>query len=231
MSADYRYELKFVLTPAQHAELDRWRRACTLLREAFPGRQVNSVYLDNIQLHGVRDNLAGLPDRAKHRIRWYGEDEQGGARDLRFEIKTRTGRLGGKTTYALDALQADFLRTPLSDTMPALSDILRSNCREESVVLNQLFPVLFIEYEREYFEDPEGIRLTVDTHVRYRNLQLSDRPGELAGIGNHAIVAELKFTAENKNRVSAMLANFHFVPQRNSKYLNGMAMAGVATYI
>ena len=226
-----RYELKFMLDMVQHMELERWLQVHTRMRTSYPPRRVNTLYLDDSRLQGVRDNLAGLPDRAKYRIRWYGDGADGIARQLRFEIKTRSGRVGNKYAARMPELEADFLHTPLADLMPAITEVLGSNWPETALPATQLLPMLFVYYDREYFEDASGVRLTIDTNVHYRSVQLTDTLAGLPGTGNDAVIAELKFAGENKDRVSAMLRSLHVVPQRHSKYLTGMAMSGLTNYI
>ena len=43
-----------------------------LFRYHHQDRHINSIYFDNIFLKSAEDNLAGISDREKIRLRWYG---------------------------------------------------------------------------------------------------------------------------------------------------------------
>lgn len=229
MSAPYRYELKFLLNPVQHAEFMGWLYAGTQLRTSYPARTVNSLYFDDAAFQGVRENLAGLPDRSKFRLRWYGDAVTGSAQDLKLEIKTRTGRLGAKQTLKLPALEDELFGLTAAALLPEIAALLQE--AEGALPAHSLLPVLYLRYDRDYFEDGQGLRATIDTSVRYQPVQLASRVGDMVGAGNAGVVAELKFAPEEKDRVSFLMRRLHVVPQRHSKYLTGMAMAGVTSYL
>ena len=69
-------------------------------REAYADRQVNNVYLDDIELGDFMENLYGLSQRRKFRIRWYGE-EMLAVRKPVLEVKVRSEGLGDKYFYPL----------------------------------------------------------------------------------------------------------------------------------
>ena len=66
-------------------------------RKIFPDRKVNNIYFDNIELSAYFDNVNGIADRQKIRVRWYGDDifkiEQ-----PKLEIKIKSNQLGFKKT-------------------------------------------------------------------------------------------------------------------------------------
>ena len=230
MSMDNRYELKFILTPVQHMEFMYWLQSMTRLVESYQERRVNSLYFDDPGFSGIRENLAGLPDRTKYRIRWYGSETAGDPAP-RLEIKTRSGRMGGKAVYPFRAGQQGFFNTAMADFIPEIGELLRNNPEDKRLLSQQLLPVLYIGYQRKYFEDKNGIRATIDQDVRYQSVQLATRLNEISGQGSPAIIAELKFGADNRDKMSRMMRHLHLVPKRHSKYLSGMAMAGITDYV
>ena len=65
----------------------------SLLRSQFffknhhPPRTVNSIYYDDINLSNVTQNLDGVSNRVKYRVRWYGKNEH--LNKPNFEIKKK----------------------------------------------------------------------------------------------------------------------------------------------
>ncbi|MCI0396740.1 MAG: VTC domain-containing protein, partial [Chloroflexi bacterium] len=107
---ELRYELK--LTCAAHW-LPQARMWLRLHPEGFrvehASRQVNNLYLDTPDLDYFKTNLAGLSERRKLRLRWYGElapagpDGQIPVQPI-LELKHKTNMLGGKKQFILPAL-------------------------------------------------------------------------------------------------------------------------------
>ena len=230
MTLPYRYEVKFILNPVQHSEFSSWMSADTQFRQSYESRRVNSLYMDDIDFGGIRDNLAGLPDRSKFRFRWYG-DTSGNPEGLKFETKIRLGRVGMKKEQPLNMLKDSFSALSVADLLPLISEAMHNNEGNSSVPLHQLLPVLYINYQREYYEDHAGFRATIDRCVRFQSVKFSDRLVDLRGHGDSHIIAELKFDIKQKNRAADLMRNLHLVPKRHSKYLYGMAMTGTAIYI
>lgn len=75
MSTGFRYELKYVLDNLRLSHAMQWMRTCTHAREKYKKRTVNSLYFDDVDFSSVRDNLAGVSNRKKLRLRWYGHDK------------------------------------------------------------------------------------------------------------------------------------------------------------
>ena len=83
----YRYERKvrtYLYDSEDLIALVKSNRA--LFRESYSRRIVNSIYLDTSSHSFVEDNLAGISNRVKPRIRWYGHQEDQ-IRDGVLELK------------------------------------------------------------------------------------------------------------------------------------------------
>ena len=152
MSSDYRYEIKFILDNAKLSDAIRWLYNNTTANKIYDNRKVNSIYFDNVDFSSVRDNLTGISERSKLRLRWYGHQEN----SLPFfEVKTKNGRLGYKTSYQIKSIGNNLLNLNI--------DKISSKCikdlAEQDVVLDEhLVPALRVSYEREYYETHNGIR-------------------------------------------------------------------------
>ena len=82
-----RYEIKFVLSDPQLSQALEWIYFHTSAKSAHPNRLVNSIYFDDNDFTAVKDNLIGLSNRSKYRLRWYGDSRKKEELDLNFEIK------------------------------------------------------------------------------------------------------------------------------------------------
>ena len=76
-----------------------------LFSEIFTERRVNNIYLDSMTFANLKDNLNGVQNRIKHRIRWYGEDIT--IRNPILEYKIKRGELGYKEYYSLPGFELD----------------------------------------------------------------------------------------------------------------------------
>ena len=77
MSSDYRYEIKFVLDNARLADVMQWLYNNTTANKSYDNRIVNSIYFDDVGFSSVRDNLSGITQRNKLRLRWYVNQKYG----------------------------------------------------------------------------------------------------------------------------------------------------------
>jgi SPX domain protein involved in polyphosphate accumulation len=227
--SEVRYETKFILNEMNIAEAMRWIYMHTSMRRAYADRLVHTLYFDDPDFQAVKDNLAGVSQRVKTRLRWYSED--GGISVPALEEKIRDGRLGTKNRKLLPDLRSILMDIPISDIVATVQKELlctEFGCR---VFSKQLSPTLYVSYTREYFEDHDGIRLTIDKNIAFGHIIPSSSISRLQLMSYPACLMEIKFLPEMKERVADMIRGLHLVPMRHSKYLAGMALLGQATYI
>ena len=67
-------------------------------RMIFPDREVNNIYFDTPALSTYQDNVKGIGERRKFRVRWYG-DKRNTSTKNNFEIKIKENELGRKEVY------------------------------------------------------------------------------------------------------------------------------------
>lgn len=67
---------------------------------AYPDRSVNNIYFDTEDFQYYRDNVEGVSNRRKIRIRWYGDWENREVSPV-LEYKIKRGPVGYKTSYKL----------------------------------------------------------------------------------------------------------------------------------
>ncbi len=222
-----RYEVKIPLPAAMRHEVESWVRlhpAHWLV--AYPPRQVNNIYFDSMDFSGLNANLAGIADRTKLRLRWYGED-LARVHHANLELKRKQGMAGWKVLagvkggFDLEALSwSDFCAILRSAIVPQAQQWLNAlSC-----------PVLVNHYHRAYYVTPDGaLRLTVDTDLCAYSQRASSRPNlrRLASMEN-PIVVELKMLTHTRamQRFSDALRAFPASVDRFSKYVHGM-LAGM----
>lgn len=229
-----RYELKFVFDEAKLSQAMQWLECCTDFKSSFPDRRVNSLYFDDVSYQSVRDNLAGVAKRNKTRLRWYGDTSGSQLNPLTLEQKIRDGRLGYKKLYPLNN-EIDIREIKVSEISSFVENHLINNRTDNRYALpifnDCLFPTLYVEYSRKYFEDKHDIRITIDDSIIFRSPIPSTKilDGMLASYPLH--VMEIKFPLEKKPYVSDLLRKLHFTPKRHSKYLIGLSSFGVVSYL
>ena len=173
-------------------------------KQAYPDRIVNSIYYDDINFTSYNDNLLGIGDRVKYRVRWYGESLQE-IKNPVLEKKIKKSLLGTKEHTALD----DFL---LTKGAPELSQLTYTN---------HLYPYIIVRYRRTYLESADAtIRATIDKDLKYYNLL----NGKLSQVSNkdEGLILEIKYD-EGKEEIANLCTQM--IPYRltkNSKYVSAM---------
>ena len=228
MSSIARYEVKFSVSQHVFTRVMAWIYSETLCKKSFPDRQVNSIYFDDMHRSSMQDNLIGVADRVKTRLRWY-KGANGVITEPVWELKRRNGRLGSKEIFPLDGISNILHSSSLYELTKAVDAQLPKN---HDSLLKHKVPVLRVVYARKYFEDPLGLRITVDDQIAFGgNLSLTESAMKRPQIAYPSKVIELKFSQADKNRVSQIIKNLQLTPTRHSKYLAGLAMTGSAVYV
>ena len=102
-----RYERKYRITASDLAVvLQTVRNHPASFRKIFPDRQINNVYWDTLGLQTYHDNVMGIAERQKFRIRWYGNDVKK-IEKPKLEIKKRVNELGDKDIFKINNFELD----------------------------------------------------------------------------------------------------------------------------
>lgn len=213
---DLRHELKFVGAEEGYDEL---RMALRLhragVRELHPPRVVQSVYLDTHEGRALQENLAGLSERRKLRLRWYGED----ATRVRgtLEKKCRENSLGWKESVAVPGELA-VRGVERRAFMAALADPLDPSWKDE---LGPLGPVQWVRYRREYLTTADRrVRLTIDRGLAFFDQRLRARLDDGAPSPSpRVLVLELKCGPGDLERARELTANLPIPLGRCSKFV------------
>lgn len=176
-------------------------------RPLYPERQVNNIYFDSPALDEFYQNIAGAPQRRKHRLRWYGE-QYTKLHDPVFEIKIKDNELGRKETQALESttwsdLKTSFLKVTTLNYLP-------------------LRPVLVNSYDRNYWISSNGrFRITLDWNLSFSAFSWATLQKHLF-LPDQAVVLELKYEEENDSEAQDIFSHIPFRLSKNSKYVTGI---------
>ncbi len=214
-----RYELKMIGGDFMTADIRSWLRVHPMgFRTAYPARLVNNVYFDSPYLTQYTENLAGVADRKKVRLRWYGEGTE--QVQLTFEVKCKRGRVGWKLSQSIQQLVD--LSMPWREMLEIVRNELTPDLRLFLETGGQ--PVLINRYQREYYETFDGIvRVTLDYDQKYFDQRFSPSPN-LRGYfppGEDAIV-EFKAGVFDGELLARCMSALPLRVTRGSKYVRGV---------
>ena len=116
----------------------------------------------------------------------------------------------------------------LSEIGEAFQLTLRKQFPNFSLNLN---PKIQVRYEREYYEDSRGLRVTIDRNINFWDVSRVDKPFSGSIIPYNKNVIEFKFITDSYPMVCDLLRMTNFLPKRHSKYLIGLAKIGQVNYV
>lgn len=229
MSGNGRYEIKFILDEVKYTAVLRWLNTSLPSRRSYPGRFVNSLYFDDPEYTSVKDNLTGIANRKKLRLRWYNSETK--TTNPKLELKIKEGRLGFKRHFDLNNFSDDIYSLEFNKFTKQIQEKIADNTAAVQIFSAHLSPSLYVNYYRDYFEAPFNLRITIDSKINYTLpdpfLSISDSIN--ATYPNR--IMEIKFPPSEKNNVGKLLGNLQLTPKRHSKYLMGLSLHGQVTYI
>ena len=228
MSEDYRYEIKFILNEMELVEASSFLKKIGAFK-SYPSRVVNSLYFDTIDFQGVIDNLAGVSNRHKVRLRWYNEIDKNNK--LILEVKKRIGRLGSKSKYEIHGLEKDILSFTGDKVRKYVFDYIYKNYQYDHLLNEYYIPTLLVNYQREYYECEDDVRITIDNNIKFSNVTQKNNIFSSNKFPYNEYIMELKFPTHMKDVASRMIRNLNLVPKRHSKYMTGMSKLGYTLYI
>jgi len=173
-------------------------------------RDINSIYFDDLFLKSAEDNLAGISDREKIRLRWYGSNKKLIQKAI-LEKKIKKNFQSHKELYFIK----EFNNLVLNDEN--LKMITKKI--NKKLFTTNLTPITLISYKRSYFISHDNkFRATLDTDLKYKKLKNY--------IHNHCVISndivlELKYSNSLDNYLRSTLDGITRI-SRNSKYINSL---------
>ena len=217
---EYRYERKFFIegvNAKQAISLVKLHPA--MFREIYPPRAINNLYLDSPWMDDYFDNVGGVCDRRKNRVRWYHALFRE-VEDAMLEFKVKRGLVGTKHHHPFPKFTFDD-----RFSLPYFRDIIRISNLPLAVKdhLSGVGPVLLNRYLRWYFATPDRrFRVTVDTDLSFFHLNPFTNWFVNKQFDHENIVLELKYRLDDDSKVDEISAGFPFRVTRSSKYVQGI---------
>ncbi len=212
-----RYERKYRI---EHFHDALVRQAVILhpasFRKAFPDRKVYNIYFDNCLFSAYFDNVVGVSERKKIRVRWYGDDIRK-IENPNLEFKIKQNLLGDKKSFPLENFDLEDLKK------------LTKTVNDISGQGNLYMPSLINAYQRSYFETSnKKYRITIDRKLQYFSL-LNARKFTNFQIEDEAVILELKYDESLDEDAAFVLQHLPFRFSKSSKYVTGLNLlvAGV----
>ncbi len=210
-----RYEKKYIISKNEKYRISPLIRNNDLFfKPVFYPRIINSIYFDNDNLELYNQNIKGLSNRKKFRIRWYSDNEYS-----KLEIKIKNGFLGTKKIYPLGPILNKNKEISFQKIDKRISQIYRD--MNSNSILSFLKPTLFVRYKRSYYQSKiKDFRLTLDEDIRYYkidNKHLNKNPRKTLNS-----IVELKYPADLDISELNSFSKFPFRYSKYSKYVSGM---------
>lgn len=181
--------------------------------QIYPYRYINSLYYDDSFLSSVTQNLSGITPRYKYRIRWYSSKNENKDFGWQFEKKIKNSLLSYKK---ICKLKDDFYK----ENDFSLRNLISNNKKILNLVNIDIEPKLICNYLRNYYENKSGIRLTIDSKIKFKKFsEKIDLKNSYLWQYTNLHIVELKFKEEMISEISQIIKNFPFNSSRCSKYL------------
>jgi SPX domain protein involved in polyphosphate accumulation len=210
---ELRYERKYLLSGSDYRSISMEIMIHPAgFRIQHPDRRIRNIYFDTPELAALNTNLYGVAERAKHRVRWYGNEILPKGR-ARWEIKQKHNTLGLKIVKDIN-LSEDTSFEKIA------TDVNARFCKMQALI-----PTLLNTYMRSYFVTPDNkFRITVDREMNFAPIIAGKRTTSIPfRVSN--IVVELKYDKDWDDDANEILKYIPFRQTRNSKYVTGMLMS------
>jgi hypothetical protein len=217
----FRYERKFLITELDEAQVRSILGGhMAMFFEVYPPRYVNNIYLDTLSMRNYDDNLIGVADRMKVRIRWYHE-LFGLIAEPILEFKVKQGLVGWKDTYPFPAFNFD---QGITERKVRVHIKEGEFPREVKHRLAGFRMSLVNRYLRSYFANYDGrFRVTIDTDQSFYKVNPLVNRFQVRDVNRDVVIVELKYEREHEESAERISNAFPFRVTRSSKYVDGVA--------
>ena len=207
-----RYERKWVFKDVNYNDIfNKALKSKFLFHIQHPKRHVNSIYFDDNNYTSIKDNLDGVSDRSKYRVRWYGKNSFV-LHNPKLEIKIKKNFLNYKKIFPLEKL--DNLNLKNMNHVKLINNEVNNTIKKKS-----LFANLTTHYERLYLVSlNKKIRATIDYNLKGTNFNCYFQ--NPISIECKDVILELKYDQEYDSYVRRNIQNISSRFSKNSKYIN-----------
>ncbi len=217
-----RYEVKIPLSYDNLNIFEKWLLNQKNINTTHKPRIISSIYYDDVNLGFANDNLIGISNRIKIRLRSYNLSE-----NFNYEFKIKKNKLGSKIIIpSKKNINKINLKKILSVSNKEIIDNSFSKEIKSILIKKKLLPIIKVTYKRKYYSFKNSVRITFDypsTYLNYSNINNNNR--------DHINVLEIKFHPDDYHFAQNLIHNSPFIPKRFSKYLRALSFTGSAVYI
>ena len=215
-----RFERKFIIPERlTHSIEEVIKSNSALMRKIFYPRFVNNIYFDYPSFRFYFENIDGVAERMKMRIRWYG-NLTGIIKKPVLELKQKNGLTGKKSFFTMPSFNLNDIYHP--GFLSSLFKNANLDIRKKNLMMS-LKPTLINRYQRKYFLSLDRkFRLTIDDHLQYYPVS-SPEQLSFGGLKDSlCMIMELKYSPVYQPESSNLTQEFPFRVIKNSKYVRGV---------
>lgn len=211
----FRHEVKFPIKKVNEAVFYTWLTKNWNYKKEHNTRFVNNIYFDTLNLNSLKENIIGLGNKTKVRLRWYGDDDS----KIFLEFKIKYNRIGKKIIIPLD------IKLNKINLKNVFTKQLLKNQYYNSEIVNflnnkKLIPLTKVSYKRKYYKINNDLRFTYDEKINYSLYKVNNFSKPLYDDFN---VLEMKANSNGNEENINYLKKVPFQNTRFSKYLRSMA--------
>ena len=218
-----RYELKFPFHKFHNGQFFKFINSHINLSKIYEDRIVNSIYFDCYNGTSIKDNIIGLSEKNKFRLRWY--ENGSNVSSCSIEIKKKYGRSGTKliipTNKTINQINLDKVFHPNQNYFNDINKKIIIDATKGKL----LIPKIKISYLRKYYLFNKKIRITYDKKIIYSKLN------SLLAKKDDFQIMEIKFSENDQKYFYPIMQNIPFTKKRFSKYLRALAHFEEVVYI
>ena len=216
--SSYRYERKFFIDYFSKSKVQSIIELHPeMFIKSFHQRFVNNIYFDSFQMNNYFDNVEGVRDRKKIRVRWYGSLWCLIEKPI-LEIKIKKGLLGKKISYPLNSFSLN-QETKIMDILNPIKYF------KENIPFKPetLIPTLLNRYSREYFlSSNTNYRITIDNDQSFYSINKEKNTFLRNYQDKKSVVVELKYNKKFDNEAHSITSKLPFRMTKSSKYIYGL---------
>ena len=219
-SESNRFERKFIIPESfTHSIEEVIKSNSALMRKIYYPRFINNIYFDNPKFQFFFENIDGVCERMKMRIRWYG-NLKGRIKKPVLELKQKNGLTGTKSFFTMPCFNLNDIYQP-----GFLSSVFQKtdfDMRKKNLMLS-LKPTLINRYQRKYFLSfDQKFRVTLDDHLKYFPVSSPEQLSSRGLKDSLSMIMELKYAPIYQPESANITQEFPFRVIKNSKYVRGV---------
>ena len=208
-----RFERKWIYKSGDYlALINSLIRSNFFFSTQYPKRRVNSIYFDSSNYSSIRQNLDGVSNKKKIRVRWYGEENK--LIKPLLEVKSKKGSETKKESNKIKELN-DLKFLDLKN-LETIKNVINIKIKPKKII----YPVLSTHYDRQYFISSNGkIRATVDYNLKSIFLKNQSQL-DIKKNFSFASILEFKYATKLDKYVRQNLKEITLRLSKNSKFVN-----------